>query len=169
MHQGVRNVCFSENLACFVFLKHLFSISPFSLITEEISEFLFINKRNVSKEEQSSGKSRLHKRLLYDKQPCWNGCFVIFSVFIILISRWFLPKIHWIKRIFKSLPNFYYPKIQKPESANLAVWQSYRWNKKTKIRKVFLVPDIWGKASYNSTYLKLKSFFKVLLSELPQR
>ena len=139
MHQGVRNVCFSENLACFVFLKHLFSISPFSLITEEISEFLFINKRNVSKEEQSSGKSRLHKRLLYDKQPFWNGCFVIFSVFIILISRWFLPKIHWIKRIFKSLPNFYYPKIQKPESANLAVWQSYRWNKKTqKSEKSFL-------------------------------
>ena len=31
-YQGVRNVCFSENLACFVFLKHPFWDSPISLI-----------------------------------------------------------------------------------------------------------------------------------------
>ena len=30
--QGIRNVRFSENLACFVFLKHLFWDSPFCLI-----------------------------------------------------------------------------------------------------------------------------------------
>ena len=34
-YQGVRNVCFSENLACFVFLKHPFWDSPFCLITDE--------------------------------------------------------------------------------------------------------------------------------------
>ena len=34
-YQGVRNVRFSENLACFVFLKHPFWDSPFCLITEE--------------------------------------------------------------------------------------------------------------------------------------
>ena len=34
VYQGVRNVRFSENLACFVFLKHLFWDSPFCLITE---------------------------------------------------------------------------------------------------------------------------------------
>ena len=28
-HPGLRNVCFSENLTCFVFLKHLFWDSPF--------------------------------------------------------------------------------------------------------------------------------------------
>ena len=32
---GVRNVSFSENLPCFVFLKHPFSDSPFCLITDE--------------------------------------------------------------------------------------------------------------------------------------
>ena len=35
-YQGVRNVCFSENLACFVFLKHPFWDSPFCLMTDEI-------------------------------------------------------------------------------------------------------------------------------------
>ena len=34
-YQGVRNVRFSENLACFVFLKHPFWDSPFCLITDE--------------------------------------------------------------------------------------------------------------------------------------
>ena len=35
-YQGVRNVRFSENLACFVFLKHLFWDSPFCLITDDL-------------------------------------------------------------------------------------------------------------------------------------
>ena len=35
-YQGVRNVRFSENLACFVFLKHPFRDSPFCLITDEL-------------------------------------------------------------------------------------------------------------------------------------
>ena len=34
-YQGVRNVNFSENLACYVFLKHPFWDSPFCLITDE--------------------------------------------------------------------------------------------------------------------------------------
>ena len=33
-YQGVRNVHFSENLTCFVFLKHPFWDSPFCLITD---------------------------------------------------------------------------------------------------------------------------------------
>ena len=33
-YQRVRNIRFSENLACFVFLKHPFSDSPISLITD---------------------------------------------------------------------------------------------------------------------------------------
>ena len=41
--RGVRNVRFSENLACFVFLKHPFWDSPFCLITDEISSSVFIN------------------------------------------------------------------------------------------------------------------------------
>ena len=38
-YQGVRNVRFSENLACFVFLKHPFWDSPFCLITDELNIF----------------------------------------------------------------------------------------------------------------------------------
>ena len=37
-YQGVKNVCFSENLACFVFLKYSFWDSPFCLITDEVLE-----------------------------------------------------------------------------------------------------------------------------------
>ena len=36
VYQGVRNVYFSENLACFVFLKHPFWDSLFCLTTDEI-------------------------------------------------------------------------------------------------------------------------------------
>ena len=35
-YQGVRNVCFSENLACFVFLLPAFWDSPFYLITNDL-------------------------------------------------------------------------------------------------------------------------------------
>ena len=35
-YQGVRNVRFSENLACFVFLKHPFLDSSFCLITDDV-------------------------------------------------------------------------------------------------------------------------------------
>ena len=35
-YQGVRNVRFSENMTCFVFLKHPFWDSPFCLITNKI-------------------------------------------------------------------------------------------------------------------------------------
>ena len=36
-YQGVRNVRFSENLTCFVFLKHMFWNSPFCLITDDLT------------------------------------------------------------------------------------------------------------------------------------
>ena len=36
VYQGVRNSRFSKNLACFVFLKHLFWDSPFWLITNDL-------------------------------------------------------------------------------------------------------------------------------------
>ena len=36
VYQGVKNVCFSENLACFVFLKHPFWDLPFWLITNNL-------------------------------------------------------------------------------------------------------------------------------------
>ena len=36
VYQGIRNVRFSENLACYVFLKHPSWDSPFCLITDEL-------------------------------------------------------------------------------------------------------------------------------------
>ena len=58
-YQGVRNVHFSENLACFVFLKHPFWDSPFCLITGELLEvcqelqlfwryYIFVSKNGYS-------------------------------------------------------------------------------------------------------------------------
>ena len=35
-YQGVRNVCFSEILVCFAFLKHPFCDLPFCLIPDEV-------------------------------------------------------------------------------------------------------------------------------------
>ena len=37
-YQGVRNVCFLENLACFVFLKHPLWDSSFGLTTDTLSK-----------------------------------------------------------------------------------------------------------------------------------
>ena len=44
-YQGVRNFHFSENLACFVFLKHPFWDLPFSLITDEVcTGYIYLSK-----------------------------------------------------------------------------------------------------------------------------
>ena len=42
-YQGVRNVRFSGNWACFVFLKYSFWDSPFCLITDELLHVIFRN------------------------------------------------------------------------------------------------------------------------------
>ena len=57
-YQRVRNVCFSKNLACLVFLKHPFWDSPFSFITNDLplppekkyesTLFLFLKKKVTS-------------------------------------------------------------------------------------------------------------------------
>ena len=47
-YQGVRNVLFLENLACFIFLKHPFQDWPFCLITDNSSsDFIFGSLRYV--------------------------------------------------------------------------------------------------------------------------
>ena len=38
-YQGVRNVCFSEILACFAFLKHPFGVRPFTLFPTLLTTF----------------------------------------------------------------------------------------------------------------------------------
>ena len=51
--QGIRNVCFSENLTCFVFLTHPFWDSPFCLITHNCV-YLKITDINYYKTKSSS-------------------------------------------------------------------------------------------------------------------
>ena len=47
-YQGVRNVRFSENLACCVFLKHPLWNSPFYLITDELNILFRDNRMNFN-------------------------------------------------------------------------------------------------------------------------
>ena len=47
VYQGIKNVCFSESLACFVFLKHPFLDSPFCLITDENNKLIKIVIFNI--------------------------------------------------------------------------------------------------------------------------
>ena len=42
-YQGVKNVCFSDILACFAFLKHPFWESPFCLIPDDLGTYLFLS------------------------------------------------------------------------------------------------------------------------------
>ena len=49
VYQGVRNVCFPENLMCFVSLKHLFWNSPFCLITDDLTEVIIIGVGDFTK------------------------------------------------------------------------------------------------------------------------
>ena len=46
-YHGVRNVHFSENLACFVFLKYPFWDSPFCLITDDIKYRFICGESNL--------------------------------------------------------------------------------------------------------------------------
>ena len=46
-YQGVRNVRFSENLASFVFLKHLFWDSSFRLITDKLHVYFFACYKSI--------------------------------------------------------------------------------------------------------------------------
>ena len=55
-YQGVRNVRFSENLVCFVYLKHRFAIRPFALLptnwfikVKNIAFLIFNNCKKISK------------------------------------------------------------------------------------------------------------------------
>ena len=46
MYQGLRNVCFSENLAFFVFLKHPFETRPFALLTTNCALINLLEKKS---------------------------------------------------------------------------------------------------------------------------
>ena len=62
-YQEVKNVRFSENLACFVFLKHLFLDLPFCLITYEFITIMVTvsNSSSFKRNFQLKSKSLLRK------------------------------------------------------------------------------------------------------------
>ena len=66
-------IIFLKNVKNVFCLTNIFQFYKYRL-------FVFINVRNMSKEEQSSDKLRLHWRLLYDKRPAENDT-LLFSVF----------------------------------------------------------------------------------------
>ena len=61
-YHGVKNVCFSENLECFLFLKHPFWDSPFLSYYRQILS----RKENLSMSEMNAGRP-LHFLLLVKK------------------------------------------------------------------------------------------------------
>ena len=62
-YQGVRNVCFSENLACFVFVKHPFWDSPFRLITDNvIPHFTALLDKQVHLKETIENSKVCHQK-----------------------------------------------------------------------------------------------------------
>ena len=82
-YQGARNIRFSENLACFIFLKHPFWDSAFCLITDEIQ----LRKTTVS-HKQSNIRTFV--------------CFLIFSIHS-NISNWMSNLFRRLVRILKKL------------------------------------------------------------------
>ena len=62
-YQGIRNVRFSENLTCFVFLRHPFSDSPFHLITDERKKavsIIFLSHFEISEKQLWMSARILH-------------------------------------------------------------------------------------------------------------
>ena len=80
--QGVRNVCFLEKLACFVFLLPSFWDSPFCHITEDIAfkytvkfvVILLTIKSKPKQKKQPELKKILHlPRISRDDSSCYNN------------------------------------------------------------------------------------------------
>ena len=85
-YQGVRNVRFSENLACFVFLKHPFWDSPFCLITDEINTTCFSLKKSEIYNKDLKRENSIHffkYDVWFDLRFSWN-----FNTFYNTLLKW---------------------------------------------------------------------------------
>ena len=69
-YQGVRNVRFSENLSCFVFLKHPFSDSPFALLPTISSLFCKIFIHPLAEWKKKTNKTKNKKQ----RSVMWMDC-----------------------------------------------------------------------------------------------
>ena len=68
--------------------------------------------RNIRKGQQSSGKLRSHKHLIYVKEPVRKCYFVIFSIFIfpsftLTFVKNLTKKLPFLRQIFKAFPEMY--------------------------------------------------------------
>ena len=87
VYQGVKNVCFLENLACFVFLKHQFWNLPFCLITNEITLCFYFPQLFPLVYKTGNKKSKSSYLFLY--------------LFIYLKQTWarvYLKSLNWVTR-----------------------------------------------------------------------
>ena len=87
-YQGVRNVCFSENLACFVFLKHPFWNLPFCLITDEVRKSYCITHLHQS--------SKLEKLKSVNVAICLLGWFICCENILLKYIVILLGTLDWI-------------------------------------------------------------------------
>ena len=69
-YQGVRNVHISENLACFVFLKHPFLDLPFCFITDELRDVKLALKVKECKQEYDA-QLESRRRTFWNSQAFW--------------------------------------------------------------------------------------------------
>ena len=95
-HQGVRNVRFSGNLACFVFMKHSFWDSPFCLITDE--------------SRIKSGRLQPHQKEPPTHMFFCEFCEIFQTSFFIENFRWLLLQIYHLRNANREIDSKKYQK-----------------------------------------------------------
>ena len=96
-HQGVRNVRFSGNLACFVFMKHSFWDSPFCLITDE--------------SRIKSGRLQPHQKESPTHMFFCEFCEIFQTSFFIENFRWLLLQIYHLRNANREIDSKKYQKM----------------------------------------------------------
>ena len=85
-YQGVRNLCFSEKLACFVFLKHPFWDSPFCLITHDMWEILQIESPDAAQNLKIQTGKCVHRKKILD------SIFIFYFAWAVHLGWWTAQK-----------------------------------------------------------------------------
>ena len=125
-YQGVRNIRFSESLACFVFLKHPFWDLPFCLITDDMLKHWYIEKNfyvvschsfplfNKWRRGGRAKKCHFARQVLFTWSKTNYGRDLLCNKYICLekegICKYFWQRSHrcfpWLSGFYNVLPNF---------------------------------------------------------------
>ena len=73
-YQGVKNVFFSENLACYVFLKHPFWDPPFYFITDDINDLNACARKTLLRVKNKMRELTPHFKLWLWTADCAPDC-----------------------------------------------------------------------------------------------